>query len=172
MFPNISEMTKKDLKTLRQAIWQQVFPSLAIVLFLFLVVFIYSSINNNFRWMFIFTTCISIVLGLVIFLVITRKYRMDLKYRGVKFHKEIVEEKMYKLDYEPGSATVPVNFLSLLFFRKIFLREMKEMHLYYIVVQGERIYLDKNDYEKVEKGKPIIIRRLQNSNLFLGVQII
>lgn len=166
------KLTEKEIKFINRVFWRQTFPSLTVTLFLFLILFVYSSLNNLFGLVFIFLTMISVAIGIFVFFIITRKYRLDLKSGQVILEQEIVEDKIYKLDYEPGSATFPVNLLSVLFIKKISKLEMKEIHIYYINVKGERIDLDKNDFEKVEKGQPIIIRRTPNSNLFLGVQTI
>jgi hypothetical protein len=117
-------------------------------------------------------TLIFVIIGTIVFFSITRKYRLDLKTGQVKQEKEIVDDKIYKLDYEPGSRTFPINIFSIIFIKKISQIEMKEMQIYYINVKGERIDIDKNDFERVEKVQPIIIRRTPNANLFLGVQTI
>lgn len=165
-----NKLTEKEIKFLKRTLLSQIFPSLTVTLFLFLILLVYSSINNKFGFVFISLTVISVIIGTIVFFIITRKIRLDLKTGEVIQEKEIIEDKIYKLDYEPGSATFPVNFLSILFINKISQLEMKEVHIYYIKIKGERIDLDKNDFEKVEKGQPIIIRRTPNSNLFLSVE--
>ena len=167
-----NKLTEKETKFLKRTIWRQIFPSSTVTLFLFLIIFVYSSFSNNFGLVFISLAFLSVIIGAIVFFIITSKYRLDLKTGQVKQEKEIVEDKIYKLDYEPGSRTFPVNAFSIIHIKKISQIEMKEMHIYYIIVKGERIDIDKNDFEKVEKGKPIIIRRTPNSNLFLGLQTI
>ncbi|HOY32558.1 MAG TPA: hypothetical protein PKW80_11825 [Bacteroidales bacterium] len=167
-----NKLTEKEIKFLKRTLWRQIFPSLTITLFLFLIIFVYSSLNNNFGLVFISLTFSSVIIGTIVFLIITRKYKLDLKTGQVKQENEIVEDKIYKLDYEPGSRTFPVNLLSILFIKKISQTEMIEMHIFYIMVKGERIDLDKDDFQKAEKGQPIIIRRTPISNTFLGVQTI
>jgi hypothetical protein len=167
-----SKLTVKEITFLKRTLWRQIFPSLTVTLFLFLILFVYSSLNNNFGWIFIFITLIFVTIGTIMFISITRKFRLDLKTGQVKQEKEIVDDKIYKLDYEPGSRTFPINIFSIIFIKKISQIEMKEMHIYYINVKGERIDIDKNDFERVEKVQPIIIRRTPNANLFLGVQTI
>ncbi len=164
------KLIDKEIKFINRTIRRQVFPSLTCVLFLFLIVFVYSSLNKSFGLQFILMTILCAVLGVVVFLIITRKYRIDLKKGQVKQGEAVVEDKIYKLDYEPGSRSLPVSILSIFLIKKIAQMEMKEIHIYYILVNGERIDLEKTDFESVEKGMPIIIRRTFKSGLFLGLQ--
>jgi Na+/melibiose symporter-like transporter len=165
-----SSMQKNEIKSLKHTIWRQLFLSLSVSLFLFLILFIYSSFKNDFGLFFISITLICVIIGATLFFIITRKYRLDLSNGRVIQEEEIVEDKIYKLDYEPGSRTFPINILSVLFVKKISQIEMREMHNYYIIVKGERIDIDENYFNTVEKGNPIIIRRAPNSGLFLGVE--
>lgn len=171
-FNQNNKLTEKEIKFLKRTLWRQIFPSLTVTLFLFLILFVYSSITNNFGLVFISSTLIFVLIGTIMFYIITRKFRLDLKTGLIKQEKAIVEDKIYKLDYEPGSRTFPINIFSIIFIKKISQIEMKEMHIYSIIVKGERIDIDKKNFERIEKGKPIIIRRTPNSNLFLGVQTI
>lgn len=170
MLENIQfdQLNQKELKILRKACLRQFFPSLFAALFLFLILLIYSSLNNDFGWLFYSLLIASALAGITVFLFLTRKYRADSKSGNVKLIEEMVEDKVSRLDYEPGSATVPVNLLSALFYKKIFLREMKEVHIYYAIVGSERIDLCRADWDFLEKGQPIILRRAPKSNLFLG----
>jgi hypothetical protein len=163
-------MSKNELQILKKEYLNRIFPSTTIFLFLFLIIFIYSSFNNSFGLAFLLLTFFAVAVGTSYFYLITQKIRLDLKFRKVNLLTEIIEDKVYKLDYEPGSASLPVNLLSLLFLKKISKLKMKEMHIYYIVVQGEKIYVDKKDFEKAEIGKPIIFRRTENTQLFLGLE--
>ena len=85
--------------------------------------------------------------------------------------QEIVQQKVYKKDYEAGSAAIPVNLFSFLFIKKIAKMEMKELHICYLVVKDEIMHVDKSLFDKIEIGDTIIIRRAHNSKLFLGVEI-
>ncbi len=138
-------------------IWRQTFPSLTCVLFLFLIIFVYSSLNNTFGLPFILLTILSAIIGVVVFLIITRKYILDLREGQVKQIEEVVEDKVYKLDYEPGSRSLPITILSIFHLKKIAQMEMNEMHIYYILVNGERIDLEKSDFERVDKGMSMYI---------------
>ena len=48
---------------------------------------------------------------------------------------------------------------------------MKEVHLYYLVIEGEKLYIDQNQFEKAEVSKPIIIRQTSIAKVFTGLQI-
>mgnify|MGYP000934333291 CR=1 FL=1 len=172
MDSNSNFLTKIEHKTLQKDYLKKLLPSSIIFLFLFLINFTISGLNKTFGLFFYLITSISFVISAVLFYFLTRNHRLDLKEKKVLMNKTIVEDKVYKLDYEAGSATVPVNLLSLLFFKKIFLREMKELHFYYIQVKEGTIYLKKDEYEKIEIGDEIYIRRARNTNLFLGIEII
>ena len=162
-------MTANDLKKVRLDFFSKIFHSSVVTLFLFLIVFIQSSLKNSFGLSFTILTILILLIGTITFHFLTRKHRIDFKEKKVLLEPKIVEDCVYKVDYEPGSATVPVNLLSLLFFKQIFMRKMKEMHIYYIVVDGERIFLEKEEFEKTEKGKQIFLRKARKSELYLGI---
>jgi hypothetical protein len=85
---------------------------------------------------------------------------------------EFVEDKVYKIDYEPGSATLPINILSIFIFKTILNREMKKVDIYYIMIGGEKVYLTRPDFEKAEIGKPIVVKHTLNTKLFLGLNAV
>jgi hypothetical protein len=169
MNTTFENMTVEDLKKLRLDFFRNIFPSSVVTLFLFLIVFIQASLKNSFGLTFTFLTILTILIGTIAFHYLTRKHRIDFKEKKVLLEPKIIEDCVYKVDYEPGSATVPVNLLSLLFFKQIFMRKMKEIHIYYIVVDGERIFLEKEEFEKTEKGKQIFIRKAEQTELYLGI---
>lgn len=170
MNTTIENMTLEDLKKVRLDFFSKIFPSSVVTLFLFLIVFIYSSLNNNFGLTFILVVILSLLFGALTFIFLTKSHRIDLSRKEVFLESKIIEDCVYKVDYEPGSATVPVNLLSLLFFKQIFMRKMKELHIYYIVVDSERIYLEKEEFEKTEKGKQVFIRKAKHSGILLGIK--
>jgi hypothetical protein len=167
-----NRLSGKEIKLLKRTLWRQIFPSLTVTLFLFLILFVYSSTNNKFGLAFFSLILLFIIIGANIFLILTRKYILDLKSGLAKQEKEIVEDKICKLDYEPGSRSLPINLWSVVFIKKISQSEMKEMHICCIIVKGERIDIDQKDFERAKKGQELIIRRAPHSNLFLGVQTI
>jgi hypothetical protein len=169
MNSRLENMTADDLKKVRLDFFRKIFPSSAVTLFLFLIVFIRASLKNSFELTFTILTILTILTGTITFYFLTKKHRIDFKVKKVQLEPIIVEDCVYKVDYEPGSATVPVNLLSLLFFKKIFMLEMQEMHIYYITVDGERIFLEKEEFEKTEKGKRIFLRKAENTQLYLGI---
>ena len=170
MNTKFENMTVDDLKKLRLDFFSKILPSTAVTLFLFLFALVHASFKNVFGLTFTILTILTIIIGTLTFLYLTRKHRIDLKEKKVIHETKIIEDCVYKVDYEPGSATVPVNLLSLLFFKLIFMRKMKELHIYYIVVDGERIYLEKEVFDETEKGKQIIFRKAKHSGILLGVE--
>lgn len=163
-------MTPKDLKILKRDYLSTIFPTIVIFLFIFLFVFIHSSLTKNFGIVFYTTTSVAFLLSIFFFVLKTKNHRLDLKHKSVLIETEMVENKVYKIDFEAGSSTVPVNVFSLLFFKQIFMAPMKQVHIYYILVNGEKFFLDKAGYEIAEIGKPILFRRTKHSRLFLGIE--
>jgi hypothetical protein len=47
---------------------------------------------------------------------------------------------------------------------------MRELRVYFIDIGPERLFVSKEDYQKIEKGKPVTVRRGFRSNLLLGIQ--
>lgn len=163
-------MTETDLKKVRYDYRMNIFPSAMVTLVLILITLIYSGLNKNSGLSSILLIFITLIVGIVVFILITRKHRLDMKLRKISVERVVVAGKEYKLDYEAGSASLPVNVLSFIFINKIARREMKELHIYCIVVGGEKFYLDKINFDKTEIGGNILIRRTVNTRLFLGFE--
>lgn len=152
-------LTDKEFKILHRDYLRMMLPSVILFLVLFFANLIYCSINKTFGTVFFLFLLLSIFLSWILFYLITQAHQLDLKQKNVSKEKEIVREKVYKKDYEAGSASISIN------------KEMREMHIYYVVVKAEKIYIDKNQYDEVEIGDTIYIRRAKNTKLFLGIEI-
>ena len=162
-------MNERDLKTLRIDYLRNIFPSASLTLVLILIIVLYHGINKNSGQLSLLLVLFAFIVGSVVFIFLTRNHRLDMNLRKVSIERAIVEDKEYKLDYEAGSATLPVNLLSFIFIKKISQREMKELHIHSVVVNGEKFYLDKINFDKTVIGGDILIRRAENTKLFLGV---
>lgn len=168
-FPAMSE---KELKAVRHAYCWKLFPALTLFLFLALVILIYTGLNRSSGFITVMLIVSEFIAGSIVFFLSTRDHRLDLQLRNVSVEKVVVESKKHKLGYEPGSATVPVNLLSFLFINKISSRQMKELHSYIINAGGEEYYVDKLTFDIIETGRTILIRRAENTKLFLGIEIV
>lgn len=169
MNDTFENMTVEDLKKLRLDFFSKIFPSSVVTLFLFLIIFTHASLNKNFGFTFTILTALAILTGSITFIFLTKNHRIDLKEKKIRLENKYVEDCVYKTDYEPGSATVPINLLSLLFFKQIFMRKMKEKQIYYIIVEGERIDIKKEEFEKIEKGRHIFVKKANRTRLYLGI---
>ena len=163
-------MNERDLKTLRIDYLRNIFPSASLTLVLILIIVLYHGINKNSGQLSLLLVLFAFIVGSVVFIFLTRNHRLDMNLRKVSIERAIVEDKEYKLDYEAGSATLPVNLLSFIFIKKISQREMKELHIHSVVVNGEKFYLDKISFDKTEIGGDILIRSAENTKLFLGIE--
>jgi hypothetical protein len=163
-----SEMNESDRMVVRRNLRNQAIPSLAITLLIFLIILVFSGLNHSFGFLFILLTGFAIFSGIVAFLLLTKKYRSDLKINKVKYEELRVDEKNHRIDYEPGSASMPVNTLSVLF-PKIYNRAMKEVHIYEIILNGESFHIKEEEYEMIREGANVFIKRAFNSNLFLRI---
>lgn len=172
MITPFETMSEKELKMVRHSYLWKLLPPATLFLFLFLVILIYTGLNRNSGLTTILLTVSAFIAGNILFFSTTRDHRLDLQLRKVSIEKAVVEDKIHKLDYEPGSATIPVNLLSILFINKIASREMKELHIYSIIAGGEKYYTDKISFKKIETGSTILIRRAENTKLFLGIEAI
>jgi hypothetical protein len=88
-------------------------------------------------------TILTIIIGIITFILLARNHRLDFKKKKVLTENLIIEACVSKDEYETGGVTFPVNLLSLLFFKQIFMRKMKELHFYSIVIDDERVYHEK-----------------------------
>lgn len=162
-------MNEKDHRIVRSALLMKIFPSLTLALFLFLITFLLSIFIISYGLLFVILSSLSVLSGIVTFLITTAGLRKDLSARMVTYQKGSVSSKTHKRDYEAGSATMPVTIFSILT-PKIFKREMKEMNIYSVVIDNVKYELTKEDYDKAEEGKEIFIKRALYSNIFLGLE--
>ena len=162
-------MSKRDCKVLRAALLRKIFPSATIALSLFLITFLLSIFAISYGYLFIILTSISVLMGIFVFFILTSNLRKDLSAKKPTFEKGIVTNKTHRIDYEPGSVTLPVTILSFLT-PQIFKREMKEINIYTAFINNIQIELTKEDYDKAEEGKEIYIKRALYSNIFLGLE--
>lgn len=159
----------KEIRKLKRDYYSRLFPTGALLLFLILMVFIYSSLSNSFGFYFYLFITLSIIISYFLFHQITKNHRLDLKCKEVVLDNKNIDNLVYKVDYEPGSTTVPVNLISLLFLKSSFSQTMKEIHIYYIEIDGEKIYIDKEIFEKLKSEKMALIRKAKHTGLILDI---
>lgn len=164
-----NDMTIDERKTIRKELLRKVFPSFTITLFIFHIIVFVAIFITGFEMLFFALSLISIIIGLLSFLIFTKSLRNDLKSNIIRLDSGVVIKKDHRVDYEPGSATMPVTLLSI-FTLKIFTREMKQIDFYTACIDDEIFDLDKSDYEKTEIGEKIWIRRSYHSGLFLKLE--
>ena len=163
-----SEMNESDRKVVMKKLLNQVFPSLAITLLILLVNLVYSGYKHSFDLLFIILTVFAISSGVVAFLLLSKKYRYDLMTNKVKFEEVKVDTINYRVDYEAGSASMPVSIFSFLF-PKIFNSAMRKIHIYEIILKGELFYIKEEEYKMIREGATVSIKRAFHSNLYLGI---
>ena len=150
----------KEIILLKKEIRRQLFPSAAITLLLFLVAFIYCIFNKSFGWLFLIFSLVSAAAGIITFYFLYHRLYKDLK-QGIALKiPGVIEEKKYQLSYEPGSASL-----------SILQGEMKELHWYSLIINGKEITISKEEFEQVEKGQQVTIRKAPTTGLLLGVII-
>ena len=164
-------MTIDDLKILRHDYLRNIFPSSAITLSLVLISLVYCSLKNSFGSIFMIFSSMSLGIGILAFFLLTRKHRLDFNSGKIIIEKAEIANKESKIDYEAGSATTPVNLLSIFFIKEISKREMKESIFYNFIVNGEKIPVSKTMYDQAKIGDYILIRRMENTKLLLGIEI-
>jgi len=162
-------MIKNDFKVIRTALLMKVFPSTTIALSLFFITFLLSIFAISYGSLFIILTFLSILAGIVAFFILTSKLRKDLSTEKTTYEKGIITNKTHKIDYEAGSVTMPVTILSFLT-PKIFKREMKQINIYSVSINNMKIELTQEDFDNVEEGKEIHIKRAFYSYIFLGLE--
>ena len=162
-------MTNIEKKKVQKDLLSKVFPALTLTLFLFLIVLLIAALKINFGILFIILSLLALIIGVLIFIVISKKLRQDLKINKVKLITGLVKDKKHRIDYEAGSATVPVTIWTLLT-PKVLFREMKQLDIYTAWINNEKLDLVKEDYNKVEVGEEVIIRKAYFSDIYLGLE--
>ena len=168
----MSEITNKELKIIKEDYRSKVFFFIAIFGTIILFAFIYTVLAEIPRKGMLPITIISFVVCFTIVYVLTKKHRLDLKYKNAISEIVIVKDKKYKMDYEPGSASINPSIISILFFKNTVRVEMKEMPLYLITVNDEKYFVEKDLFNKMEKGDNVIFRTSEYTKLFLGFELI
>ena len=148
----------KETKLVKKEIRRKLFPAAALALLLFLIAFIYGSLNKNFGGLFLLLAIISVAAGIITFYFLSRKLFHDLKQGNALCTPGTVEEKKYLLSYEAGSASLSIA-----------QGEMKELHWYSLIVNGEEIPVSKEEFEQTEKGQQVSIRKAPKTGLLLSV---
>jgi len=163
-------MTESDLRKLRIDYVRNTLPGIIVALLLILIIMIYFGLNHNTKASPIILISLAFLIGGIVSYLITKKHRQDLKMKSVITERAIVKEKSYKLDYEVGSASQPVNLLSFFSIKSIAQREMKELQVYSISINEERFFIEEELYNKIKEGDTVLIRRAANTKLFLGIE--
>jgi len=161
-------MNTEDRNAIRKEMYSKIFPSLTITLLLFLIIIFVAIFNVGFGLLFITLMVLSIIIGLIFFLIFTKTLRKDLQLNVIKLDPGVVTKKDHRVDYEAGSATMPVTILSI-FTLKILTREMKQIDIYSATINDENIDLNKIDYDKIVIGETIGVRKAYHSGLFLSL---
>jgi hypothetical protein len=112
-----NNMTTENIKKLRFNIFSKILHSSFITLILFSIVLIQAGLTNSFGLTFAFLTILTVLIGIITFILLTRNHRIDFKEKKVLFETKIIEDCFCNVVYETGSATLPDNLLSILFFK-------------------------------------------------------
>jgi hypothetical protein len=162
-------MTDRDKKTIKGEIISRIFSAITYVLMTFLIAFLIAVFQDKFGLLFLGLSALSVITGVLLFIYTSRKLRSDLKDGKVTLIRKVLKDKNYRIDYEPGSATMPVTILSFLT-PSIFSRKMKQVDIYTAWTEEEKYDITKEDFDKIEIGDEIIIKRAYNSDIFLGIE--
>jgi len=166
---DIESFSVHDRYLVKKDLFSNIWISITAFLFLFLLVFTYFSLNYKLGFAFVACIGLSLILSISIFLALTKKHWRDLKFQKVEISTSRIDEKVHKIDYEAGSVTVPVNFISLLFFKKIFMRKMNKLDFFYISVNQTILILFEEDFNRLNIGDEISLRWSQQAKVFLGL---
>lgn len=164
----INEITDKELKIIKEDYRSKVLFFIAIFGTIMVFAFIYTVLAENPGKGMLPIGLISFSICFAIVYFLTKNHRLDLKFKTAITENTIVQNKKYKMDYEPGSVLHPFKLLSLFSFRKIELSEMKEMPWYSVTVNDEKYFVEKYFYYKIKTGDNVMVRTAEHTKLFLG----
>jgi len=154
------KFNEQDLIKVRKDKNNNILYSAGVFLILVLITFLILFFNTTYGVYYAISIIISAIVSFIFFKITTRKHRLDILNQNVLLIKSAIKDKVYKKDYEPGSASLPSQIID----------EMKELNIYYIVIDDTKIFVNKEDYDKVDKGEEIICRWSENTKLFLGIK--
>jgi len=96
------------------------------------------------------------IAGILISILLNRKYRKDLK-TGFKIARTVeIEESEQKKSYEAGSGSMYIG------------QEMKEIITYYFIIERTRYQVEQELYESCEAGDSIYMFFTPHSNVHIG----
>jgi hypothetical protein len=162
-------MLENDKKTIKQEILSKISLSISLFFFLNMIFILIASLEIGFGLLFLILIVVSVALCAFVFSMTTRKLRIDLKSGKVNRIVKLLINKEFKVDYEPGSATMPVTILSFLT-PKIFNREMKQVDRYKAFFDDEEFLITKEEFDEITINKEVAIRKGFYSDLYLGIE--
>jgi hypothetical protein len=168
----ISKITDKELNVIKEDYRSKVLFFSALFGSVMVIAFVISGLANTPGKGMLPSGLISFSICFAIVYFQTKNHRLDLKFKNAITESAIVQNKKYKMDYEPGSVLRPFKRISIFSFRKTELSEMKEMPLYSITVNDEKYFIEKELFYKIKKGDNVIVRTAEHTKVFLDFEVI
>jgi len=162
-------LTDRDITFLKEQIKPAyVFSGFTI---LFLLLFDLLIFLNQFEFQLKYLYLINIGLfisSILIFYLVSNKYRQDIKSNKKKTHSVKLQNKAAEITQEAGSGTLHQPILGELF-PKLWGQKMKELNVYYFVIDNNKYEVTKELFEAVEVGESIEMHYSYYSNQLICI---
>jgi len=164
-------LNDNDLKPVKRSRLQKIFPSSTVALAILFIALIAQSMSGSANYLFLISFFLSLVCGYVVFRILTRLHDIDLREKLGTLYEVEIEDRVFKQVYEPGSASLG-GVLNFFLHKKLkwFRYENKRLDVYYIIIEGERIDLGKDEYNAIIHKTHLIIKRAKQTDIYLGYE--
>lgn len=163
------QLGEKELKILKRYRLQKLLPASTVFLAIMLIIMISLSMAKSDGYWFLICTFLALLCGYVVFRFLTSNHDKDIYNRSGLLYEVKIEDKVFKQVYEPGSASLGGVFNYWLNKKLGWFRyENKRLDVYYIVIEGERIDLKEEEYNRLTFKTHLLVKRAKETNLYLG----
>lgn len=156
----ISELEIRQIKKIK---YSKLFPCSIISILGLLAGLVVNISYNSAPIYFLTVVALSLVICIITFLLITKRYDKDIKSGLIKIEESIVQKTDFLIDYEAGSGSEAPNTWSTG-------REMKEIRKYSVYVKDEHFLVSKEDYPNYKVGEIAFIKKTYISDIVLGLE--
>ena len=165
------KLTYKDIKTIKYEKRMGIVFSSMILAFGGLFNLVYSVTTDDMNWTMIVLIDLGLIgVSILISHLINGKYNKDLKVGTKKIKTEKVQKKEDQTTYEAGSGAMYIPILGDLF-PKLWGQQMKPIYKLNLIINNYRFEVEKEIYNKIEKGELVEMHYSQFSDTLLGIEI-
>lgn len=162
-------LTDRDISFLKeQTKPAYVFAGFTItLLFFFDIVILINEYDITPKYVYLINIA-AIIISVIILYLVSNKYRQDIKSNKKKTHSVKLQNKAAEITQEAGSGTLHQPILGEIF-PKLWGQKMKELNVYYLVIDNTRYEVTKELFEAVEVGESLEFHYSYYSNVLICI---